>query len=214
MLYSGIDEVGSLSQWKIPCRSSTRFSLLDEFDCPFAVDDVDLGGLCRVEISDADSHAGDSASGDLIPVSRLSVSAVGALVRMLKTAAPLRQDFTNLVSSSQANKEEAWTMKGMQHNKEDDVMKSAQSTAPGLFVSRMTSDALEELRCYREVKESILHKRGSQQFDMGQARKPVSEVSKGGLPSLGIGQTEKSVSEGIEDRLHSLDIAQGKKLAS
>ncbi|KAJ6819992.1 autophagy-related protein 13b-like isoform X1 [Iris pallida] len=236
ILYSGKDEVGNLSGRKIssctspriPSRSSSRFSLLDEIDdtefaCPFAVDDEELRGSCRVGISDVDSHAGDSTSGELIPFRRSSDAAVGALVRMLKTAAPLRQDLANSAISSQANKEEAWTMKGAQdnkNNKEAEVAKfektaaSSMSTAPGFFESKTTSDALGELRCYRQIKESILSKHGSQQLDIGQARKAVSEVSECESLTLDIGQAEKPVSEGIEGGPHSFCISQPEKLNS
>ncbi|KAJ6798192.1 autophagy-related protein 13b-like isoform X2 [Iris pallida] len=221
ILYSGKSEVGSLSEWNIssctspwiPSRSSSRFSLLDEFDCPFAEDNEDLRGPCRVAIFDADSHSGDSASGELIPFRRSSEAAVGALVQMFKTAAPLRQDYTSSAISSQAIKEEAWTMKQMQHGKnKEDIVKTARGTASGPFISRTTADALEELRCYREVKKLILRRHVSQQLDMGPARNPVSEVSEGGLPSLDIGKTQ--ISEGIEGGLRSLGIGQDKKLSS
>ncbi|KAJ6822003.1 autophagy-related protein 13b-like isoform X1 [Iris pallida] len=199
ILYSGKDEVGNLSGRKmssctspgIPSRSSSRFSLLDEFDdsefaCPFA-DDEELRGSCRVEISDADSHAG-STSGELIPVRRSPDAAVGALVRMLKTAAPLRQDFTNSAISSQANNKEAWRMKGTQEDKHKEAevaefektAPSSMSTAPRLSKSRTTADALEELRCYRKIKELILSKHGSQQLDIGEPRKAVPGASEGG----------------------------------
>lgn len=60
ILYSGKDEAGNLpgrklsscSSPRIPSRSSSRFSFLDEFDdseftCPFPVEDEDLAGSYR-----------------------------------------------------------------------------------------------------------------------------------------------------------------------
>lgn len=59
-------------------------------------------------------------------------AAVGALVRMLRTAPPLRQDSSNHVE--------------------------AQSNTSGSFMSRKTSDALEDLKAYTGLKHLILSK--------------------------------------------------------
>ncbi|KAM0001614.1 putative HORMA domain superfamily protein [Helianthus debilis subsp. tardiflorus] len=116
-------------------RSSSRLSLQDELDdidfsCPFIVDDVDT---CDFPVSDV---AFDSQSGAGGKQGKKSQdAAVGALVRMLRTAPPLRQD-----SSCCSDHLEA------------------QSNASGLFMSRKTSDALEELKAYTGIKHLILSK--------------------------------------------------------
>ncbi|XP_021974226.1 autophagy-related protein 13a isoform X1 [Helianthus annuus] len=116
-------------------RSSSRLSLQDELDdidfsCPFIVDDVDT---CDFPVSDV---AFDSQSGAGGKQGKKSQdAAVGALVRMLRTAPPLRQD-----SSCCSDHVEA------------------QSNASGLFMSRKTSDALEELKAYTGIKHLILSK--------------------------------------------------------
>ncbi|KAJ0772264.1 putative HORMA domain superfamily protein [Helianthus annuus] len=110
-------------------RSSSRLSLQDELDdidfsCPFIVDDVDT---CDFPVSQ--SGAGGKQG------KKSQDAAVGALVRMLRTAPPLRQD-----SSCCSDHVEA------------------QSNASGLFMSRKTSDALEELKAYTGIKHLILSK--------------------------------------------------------
>lgn len=69
---------------------------------------------------------------------RLQDAAVGDLVHMFKTAAPLRQDLS--YSSSPTSNPELNT----------DVTHSS------FFISRKASDALEELRGYRKIKEMLL----------------------------------------------------------
>ncbi|KAK1326218.1 hypothetical protein QJS10_CPA01g00469 [Acorus calamus] len=70
-------------------------------------------------------------------------AAVGVLVHMLRTAPPLRQDHSY---SSQSSRSEF----------EGDVGSSS------FFVPRKASDALEELRSYREMKEMLLSQSGTQ----------------------------------------------------
>lgn len=129
-------------------RSSSRLSLQDELDdidfsCPFIVDDVDtcdsplsqsVGGKQGRELS---SHAKKSQD-----------AAVGALVRMLRTAPPLRQDSSCYSSHSLSDGLEA-------------EFNTASASASGLFMSRKTSDALEELKAYRDIKHLILSKSGT-----------------------------------------------------
>ncbi|KAI3808740.1 hypothetical protein L1987_24700 [Smallanthus sonchifolius] len=110
-------------------RSSSRLSLQDELDdidfsCPFIVDDVDT----------CDSPVSQSGIG-VKQGKKSQDAAVGALVRMLRTAPPLRQD-----SSCCSDHVES------------------QSNTSGLFMSRKTSDALEELKAYTGIKHLILSK--------------------------------------------------------
>lgn len=125
-------------------RSSSRLSFQDdlddcEFSCPFAVDDVDTPD------SQTRTHDGKDASEvtQTFPSVRQSQdAAVGVLVQMLRTAPPLRQDQSY---SSQSSRSEF----------NDEVSASG-------FFSRKTSDALEELRSYREMKDLLLSQSGTQ----------------------------------------------------
>lgn len=122
-------------------RSSSRLSFQDDLDecdfsCPFDVDDVDT----------SDSHASQNHDGKKaseFPMGRKSQdAAVGILVHMLRTAPPLRQDASCF--SLKTDSEEGGEM----------------GTASGFFTPRKTSDALEELRNYRDLKDLLLSKSG------------------------------------------------------
>lgn len=129
-------------------RSSSRLSIPDDLDdidfsCPFAVDDVDtsdsqsrnLEGKEAAEYSQSynSSHKSQDA-------------AVGALVHMLRTAAPLRQDQSY---SSQSSRSEV----------------TGEVGNSSYFMGRKTSDALEELKSYREMKEVLLSQSRVQLLD-------------------------------------------------
>lgn len=123
-------------------RSSSRLSLQDELDdidfsCPFIVDDVDT---CDSPVSQS---GGGKQGRELSKKSQ--DAAVGALVRMLRTAPPLRQDS----SCYSLNLEEA---------EFNNTATASASSSSGLFMSRKTSDALEELKAYTDIKHLILSK--------------------------------------------------------
>ena len=99
-----------------------------------AFDSQSVGGKQGRELS---SHAKKSQD-----------AAVGALVRMLRTAPPLRQDSSCYSSHSLSDGLEA-------------EFNTASASASSLFMSRKTSDALEELKAYRDIKHLILSKSGT-----------------------------------------------------
>ncbi|KAI0488315.1 hypothetical protein KFK09_028143 [Dendrobium nobile] len=127
-------------------RSSSRKSLqddLDDFDfsCPFAVDDVDT----------SESHSRNHDSKDVSESAQASPhrsqdAAVGVLVHMLRTAPTLRQDHS---LSSQSSKSDV----------------NSEASTSSFLSSRKKSDALEELRSYRDMKEILLSKSRSQILD-------------------------------------------------
>lgn len=79
-------------------------------------------------------------------------AAVGILVHMLKTAPPLRQDHSY---SSQSSRSEF----------------NVEIGTSSLFMSRKTSDALEELQSYKEIKDILLSRSGTQLLESVQHRK-------------------------------------------
>ncbi|KAL3626864.1 hypothetical protein CASFOL_029269 [Castilleja foliolosa] len=109
-------------------RSSSRLSFQDdsEFSGPFDVDDDDM--------IDPDSRGHPSQSQD---------AAVGALVRMLKKAPPLRQDISVTTQYLQGSKSSGLNL-----------------ASSGLIVSKTTADALDELRGFRKMKELLLKHEG------------------------------------------------------
>jgi len=112
-------------------RSSSRLSMqddTDDADFPFAVDDVDPDSRPGSGGKDAGDQAGSSSH-------KSQDAAVGYLVHLLKSARPLR-DSSYSTHTSRAESIEA------------------ESTSS--VMSRRTSDALEELESFREIKENLL----------------------------------------------------------
>nr|CAD1824659.1 unnamed protein product [Ananas comosus var. bracteatus] len=187
VLSFGRDDIGYLSGLKIPSctspripsRSSSRLSLFDEFDDSeivylFAEDDEDLTGACnRVEVPDVKLQEGESAeSGGSLVVRRSPDALVGALVNMLKTAPPLRQDLSESLNPSVLVCEEAHTQRAQNTSIETEVGTNkfenpnpnsssgiaSSSSSSSIYKSRTAADALEELRVYKELKELLLNK--------------------------------------------------------
>ncbi|KAF3795703.1 Autophagy-related protein 13b [Nymphaea thermarum] len=124
-------------------RSSSRVSFQDELDdydfsCPFAVDDVDVSDSPK---RSADSKESSDPAQVFLPARKSQDAAVGMLVHMLRTAPPLRQDRSYY---SQASRSE---FDGGDLN---DI------GASGFLISRKASDALEELRSYKAMKDLLL----------------------------------------------------------
>ncbi|XP_010515310.1 PREDICTED: autophagy-related protein 13a-like [Camelina sativa] len=132
-------------------RSPSRLSSQDDLDdpdcsCPFDFDDVDESGLQYSQ--SLDRRKASSSISQSLPIGRKSSqdAAVGVLVHMLKTAPPLRQDSSTYMAS----------MSGVQ--KEGSVSVSVSGTESEFSMARSTSDALEELRNYKQLKDLLLSK--------------------------------------------------------
>lgn len=129
-------------------RSPSRLSSdLEDPDCscPFDFDDVDesSGGLQYSQ--SLDRRKTSSSISQSLPIGRKSQdAAVGVLVQMLKTAPPLRQDSSTYMASS---------MSGVQREGS-----SVSGTESEFSMARSTSDALEELRNYKQLKDLLLSK--------------------------------------------------------
>ncbi|XP_026401763.1 autophagy-related protein 13a-like [Papaver somniferum] len=144
---------GLMSSSGSPCigfsRSSSRLSFQDdlddcEFSCPFAVDDVDMSDT-QIRTFGG-KEASDSSTSHAFSSTRKSQdAAIGVLVHTLKTAPPLRQDQSCYSSQSSKNEFDG----------------EVSTTASGFFVPRKTSDALEELRSYRDMKDLLLSQSGN-----------------------------------------------------
>ncbi|CAL5056875.1 unnamed protein product [Urochloa decumbens] len=113
-------------------RSSSRLSMqddTDDADFPFAVDDVDPDSRPG---SSSGKDAGDQAGSSS---HKSQDAAVGYLVHLLKSARPLRDS----IYSTHTSRAE-----------------SIEAGSTSSFMSRRTSDALEELESFREIKENLL----------------------------------------------------------
>ncbi|KAJ4746841.1 Autophagy-related protein 13 [Rhynchospora pubera] len=142
-LKDGRDDSGRFSLSGSPrftfSRSSSRISVPDDLDdpdfsYPFAVDDVDSSD------SQARSNDGKEVSdfGHASSSHKSQDAAVGVLVHMLRTAAPLRDS----TYSSQSSKSE--------------LQEEGLGSTSSFFMSRKASDALEELQSYKSIKEMLL----------------------------------------------------------
>ncbi|KAI0507752.1 hypothetical protein KFK09_013880 [Dendrobium nobile] len=193
---SGKDHTGNISIYKVPSytsshilsRSSSRLSSMDDFDdsgftYPFAEDDEEVTNSYRVESADCKDHAGENlGQGELIPIKRSPDAAVGALVRMLRTASPLQLDNSNTLRSMQVFNDEISSKKFQQekeNNEKNDMRKVESSssldiTASELLKSRTAADALEELQTYKNMRELILKQGGSLVQDVEDAAKSSS----------------------------------------
>ncbi|KAL5714955.1 hypothetical protein ACHQM5_016849 [Ranunculus cassubicifolius] len=146
-------------------RSSGRFMSPDEFEdsdfCPFAFDDIDtMDPHIRSESFDGKGYLSQPVDpgGLLLPVrkSKSQDAAVGSLVHMLKTARPLhhQEDVSkpenplnkNICKEGDANR-----------NPEAGVVQNPPITSSRLLLLKTTSEALEELQSYKDMKNKLLN---------------------------------------------------------
>ncbi|KAL6219940.1 hypothetical protein ACLB2K_007698 [Fragaria x ananassa] len=158
---SGLKISSSSSQQISFSRSSTR-SFPDDFDdseypCPFDYDDDVTDPGSRPESFDQRHEPGG-----LFPITKSQDAAVGALVRMLKKAPPLRQEVTDSVSLSLDCRPEIWSDIKQEANLSSErpasghPAHSSSVISSGLITSKTTADALEELQGYRDMKNLLL----------------------------------------------------------
>lgn len=99
--------------------------------------------------------------GGLLLVRKSQDAAVGALVQMLKKAPPLRQDVSSTADLLQDSKLKTPTNFNQDSNEISEnsnklLYTSTNLASSGLISSKTTSDALDELRGYRELKDMLL----------------------------------------------------------
>lgn len=141
-------------------RSSSR-SYQDEFDdtdftCPFDVDDDDTTDPgSRAESFDRGDMTQLLEAGRFFPIRKSQGAAVGALVHMLKKAAPLHQDFSTGENLSQGARAE--NLKSNNFQEPNQILESLTPVSTMSSGNRKTtSDALEEFHSYREMKNLLL----------------------------------------------------------
>ncbi|XP_025695680.1 autophagy-related protein 13b isoform X2 [Arachis hypogaea] len=161
--YSGI-KISACSSPQISISRSSSRSYQDDFDetdftCPFDVDDDDLTDPgSRAESFDHGHMAEAFEAGGFLPIRKSQDAAVGALVRMLKKAPPLWQDFSTSEHLSHSTHPETWNANNIQDmNQVLETPVPASMMSSGLTATRKTtSDALEEFHGYREMKNLLL----------------------------------------------------------
>ncbi|XP_022750980.1 autophagy-related protein 13b-like isoform X2 [Durio zibethinus] len=110
-------------------------------------------------------HLSDPNEAGLFMNRKSQDAAVGALLRMLKKAPPLRQDICSLINFSEASSPEMSNSSIYEQNQISGVVNvehaASSSIASSRFVaSKTTADALEELRGYKEMKSLLLSEGG------------------------------------------------------
>nr|KJB75213.1 hypothetical protein B456_012G031900 [Gossypium raimondii] len=150
-------------------RSSSR-SIQDDFDdsefsCPFDVEYDDMDPGSRPDSYDRRGNPSDPNEAGLFMNRKSQDAAVGALVRMLKKAPPLRQDIPSSINFSEASRPEMWNNNIQEKNQNTEAVTvehdvSSIITSSRLVASMTTADALEELRSYKEMKNLLLSEGG------------------------------------------------------
>ncbi|KAJ4829787.1 hypothetical protein Tsubulata_040859 [Turnera subulata] len=132
-----------------------------EFPCPFDVEDDDMTDQgSRPESFDQKGLLCDpQGPAVLFPMRKSQDAAVGALVRMLKKAPPLRQDFSKSVNVLQVPGSEVGASKlleGSQNYEGSAIQQASAVASSGFIATKTTKDALEELQSYKEMMKDLL----------------------------------------------------------
>ncbi|MBA0771474.1 hypothetical protein Gotri_006984, partial [Gossypium trilobum] len=166
--YSGVKAFSNSSP-QISCSRSSSRSLQDDFDysefpCPFDVEDgemMDPGS--RPESYVRRGNPSDPNEAGLFMSRKSQDAAVGALVRMLKKAPPLRQNVS--LNFSEASRPEILSNSIPKQSQISEAVTVEHAAAPNiasfrLVASKTTTDALEELRGYKVMKNLLLSEGG------------------------------------------------------
>ncbi|TYH93847.1 hypothetical protein ES332_A12G001300v1 [Gossypium tomentosum] len=166
--YSGVKAFSNSSP-RISCSRSSSRSLQDDFDysefpCPFDVEDgemMDPGS--RPESYVRRGNPSDPNEAGLFMNRKSPDAAVGALVRMLEKAPPLRQNVS--LNFSEASRPEILSNSVPKQSQISEAVTVEHAAAPNiasfrLVASKTTTDALEELRGYKVMKNLLLSEGG------------------------------------------------------
>ncbi|XP_006662758.1 autophagy-related protein 13b-like [Oryza brachyantha] len=140
-------------------RTSSKLFIMDELDeqeLAFAREDRDtiIDQLNRVDITDrGEQRMNQDAGGSS---TRSPAAAIGALVRLLKTAPSLREGLQS--DAAPVVPQEPSSVQKV-------VTEEHGNTTSSSAKARTAADALEELKKYREIKESLLNRGKSQLGD-------------------------------------------------
>ncbi|KAL6870920.1 hypothetical protein ACP4OV_014768 [Aristida adscensionis] len=168
VLSFGKDDLGYFHGLKLTRTASKLFIMdeLDERELAFAWEDKDtiIDQLNRIDISEKEDHGlRQDGEGSL---TRSSDAAIGVLVRMLKNAPGLREGLRERLLAIPAPPFPQEPSLQRVVTEEHDSSASSSSVVPSaLLRSRTAADALEELKKYKEIRESILNRAKGQPPD-------------------------------------------------
>ncbi|KAH1072010.1 hypothetical protein J1N35_024338 [Gossypium stocksii] len=166
--YSGVKAFSNSSP-RISCSRSSSRSLQDDFDysefpCPFDVEDGEMmDPSSRPESYVRRGNPSDPNEAGLFMNRKSQDAAVGALVRMLKKAPPLRQNVS--LNFSEASRPEILINSIPKQCQISEAVTVEHAAAPNiasfrLVASKTTTDALEELQGYKVMKNLLLSEGG------------------------------------------------------
>ncbi|KAJ6854623.1 hypothetical protein NC651_039536 [Populus alba x Populus x berolinensis] len=120
----------------------------------------------KPETSDKKGHLPDPLEpGGLFPIKKSQDAAVGALVHALKKPPPLCQDLSGSADLPPDSRSKMWSCNLQEYNPISVAPAGQQAAASGvassgLIASKTAADALEELKRYEELKDSLLSQAG------------------------------------------------------
>ncbi|KAL6658359.1 hypothetical protein ACP70R_003945 [Stipagrostis hirtigluma subsp. patula] len=173
VLSFGKDDLGYFHGLKLTRTSSKLFIMdeLDERELAFAWEDKDtiIDQLNRIDISDREDHGFNQDGGGSLM--RSSDAAIGVLVRMLKNAPGLRERLMSIPAPLVPR--EPSSLQRVVTEEHDSGTSSSAVVPSALLRSRTAADALEELKKYKEIRESILNRGKGQPQDSTMKEKPA-----------------------------------------
>lgn len=120
----------------------------------------------RPETSDKKGHLSDPLEpGGLFPIKKSQDAAVGAPVHTLKKPPPLCKDLSGSAGLPPDSRSKMWSCNLQEYNPISVAPAGQQAAASGvassgLIASKTAADALEELKRYEELKDSLLSQAG------------------------------------------------------
>lgn len=168
VLSFGKNDLGYFHGLKLTRTSSKLFITdeLDERELAFAWEDRDIiiDQLNRACISDRGCQGTNQDAGG--SVMRTPAATIGALVRMLKTAPGLRESRPSITAPPPLPQESS--VQRVMTEEHGDA-----ASGPALLQSKTAADALEELKKYKAMRESIVSRTKTQPQDAETVEKPV-----------------------------------------
>ncbi|KAJ1274435.1 hypothetical protein BS78_05G061500 [Paspalum vaginatum] len=138
-------------------RTSSKLFIMDELDereLVFAWEDKDtiIDQLNRIDLSEGEGHESSQEVGSSL--TRSSDAAIGILMRILKNAPGLRERLLTVPAAPVPR--EPSSLQRVVTEEHGSGSSSSAVVPPDLLRSRTAADALEELKKYKEIRESIL----------------------------------------------------------
>ncbi|WVZ54325.1 hypothetical protein U9M48_005140 [Paspalum notatum var. saurae] len=155
-------------------RTSSKLFIMDELDereLVFAWEDKDtiIDQLNRIDLSEREDHESSQEVGSSL--TRSSDAAIGILMRILKNAPGLREKLLTVPAAPVP--QEPSSLRRVVTEEHGSGSSSSAVVPPDLLRSRTAADALEELKKYKEIRESILSRSKGHPHNTKMEEKPA-----------------------------------------